>query len=101
MRDAEFYERSVGLKEPSKVKEVKMGIEGRIEVKVECAERMIWASPQSRETLQIHGWERRSWRHLNTTVVTVITVQVPGSRARGEPCRAGSSPPRCPSFVRW
>ena len=68
-----------------------MGIEGRIEVKVECAERMISASPQSRKTLQIHGWERRSWRHLNTTVVTVITVQVPGSRARRDRRDDGSA----------
>ena len=39
-----------------------MDVEGRrVEVEVECAERTIWASPESRQRLHIHGWERRSW----------------------------------------
>jgi zinc-finger of transposase IS204/IS1001/IS1096/IS1165 len=50
----------------------------RIEVEVECAERAIWASPESRQQLHIHGWERSSWRHLDTCgFATVITTEVP------------------------
>ena len=50
MRDTELYERSLGLKEPWKVKAVKMDVEGRrVEVEVECAERTIWASPEGRQ----------------------------------------------------
>jgi transposase len=79
MRDTELYERLLGLKEPWKVKAVKMDVEGRrVEVEVECAERTIWASPESRQRLHIHGWERRSWRHLDTCgFATVITAEVP------------------------
>ena len=37
MRDTELYERLLGLKEPWKVKAVKMDVEGRrVEVEVEC-----------------------------------------------------------------
>ena len=80
MRDTELYERLLGVKEPWKVKAVKIGVEGRrVEVEVECAERTIWASPEGRQRLHIHGWETRSWRHLDTCgFATVI--------------RAGSSP---------
>jgi transposase len=79
MRDTELYERLMGLKEPWRVKAVKMDVEGRrVEVEVECAERTIWASPQSAKRLHIHGWERRSWRHLDTCgFATVITAEVP------------------------
>ena len=69
MRDTELYERLFGLKEPWKVKAVKMDVEGRrVEVEVECAERTIWASPESKQRLHIHGWERRNWRHLDTRI---------------------------------
>jgi transposase len=69
----------LGLKEPWKVKAVKMDVEGRrVEVEVECAERTIWASPESKQRLHIHGWERRNWRHLDTCgFTTVITAEVP------------------------
>ena len=79
MRDTELYERSLGLKEPWKVKAVKMDVEGRrVEVEVECAERTIWASPEGRQRLHIHGWETRSWRHLDTCgFATVIRAEVP------------------------
>jgi transposase len=62
-----------------RVKAVKMDVAGcRIEVEVECAERAIWASPESRQQLHIHGWERSSWRHLDTCgFATVITTEVP------------------------
>ena len=73
MRDAELYERLLGLKEPWKVKAVKMDVEGRrVEVEVECAERTIWASPESEQRLHIHGWDRRSWRHLDTCGFTTV-----------------------------
>ena len=50
MRDTEFYERLLGLKEPWKVKAVKMDVAGRgVEVEVECAERTIWASLEGRQ----------------------------------------------------
>ena len=66
-----FYERLLGLKEPWKAKAVKMDVEGRrVEVEVECAERTIWASPKGRQRLHIHGWERRSWRHLSVFILS-------------------------------
>jgi hypothetical protein len=40
MRDTELCERLLGLKEPWRVKAVKMDVEGRrVKVEVECAER--------------------------------------------------------------
>jgi transposase len=56
-----------------------MDVEGRrVEVEVECAQRTVWASPESRQRLHIHGWEKRSWRHLDTCgFATVITAEVP------------------------
>lgn len=79
MRDTEFYERLLGLRAPWKVKAVRMDVEGRrVEVEVECAQRTIWASPESRQRSHIHGWEKRSWRHLDTCgFATVITAEVP------------------------
>ena len=57
------------------MKAVKMDVEGRrVEVEVECAERTIWASAEGRQRLHIHGWESRSWRHLDTCgFATVIS----------------------------
>ena len=79
MRDTELYEGLLGLKEPWKVKAVKMDVERRrVGVEVECAERTIWADPEGRQRLHIHGWERRNWRHLDTCgFATVITAEVP------------------------
>jgi transposase len=79
MRDTEFYERLVGLREPWKVKAVRIDVEGRrVEVEVECAQRTVWASLESRQRLHIHGWEKRSWRQLDTCgFATVITAEVP------------------------
>ena len=56
MRDTEFYERLLGLREPWRVKAVRMDVEGRrVEVEVECAQRTVWASPESSATFA-HPW---------------------------------------------
>ena len=91
MRDTELYERLLGLKEPWKVKAVKMDVEGRrVEVEVECAERTIWASAEGRQRLHIHGWESRSWRHLDTCgFATVIRAEVPRVKGRERTDRNG------------
>jgi transposase len=66
MQDTEFFERALGLKKPWRVKEVKMDVGAKkVELEVECMEKTLWAS-ESGERLQIHDWERRSWRHLDT-----------------------------------
>ena len=64
MRDTELYERLLGLKEPWKVKAVKMDVEGRrVEVEVECAERTIWASPEERQRLhRVAGRFFQNWQ---------------------------------------
>ena len=90
MRDTELYERLLGLKEPWRVKAVKMDVQGRrIEVEVECAEGTIWACAESRQRVHIHGWERRSWRHLDTRGFSTVITADPaarrtGSRTRGD-----------------
>lgn len=77
MKDTEFFETALGLKDPWKVKEVKMDLEGReVEVVIECRKGTIWA--QDGERLHIHGWEERTWRHLDTMqLTTVLRAEVP------------------------
>ena len=78
MRDTELYERLLGLKEPWKVKAVKMDVEGRrVEVEVDRAERTIWASPENKQRLHIHGWERRSWRFGHLRIYDGDCAEVP------------------------
>jgi transposase len=66
MRDTEFFARALGLEKPWRVKEVKMDVGAKkVEVEIECMEKTVWASGAG-ERLHIHGWESRSWRHLDT-----------------------------------
>ena len=66
MRDTEFFQRALGLEEPWRVKGVKMDVGAKeVEVEVECVEKTLWAG-EAGERLHIHGWERRTWRHLDT-----------------------------------
>jgi transposase len=49
----------------------------RVEVEVECA-KTVWVDPETQERAHVHGYEERSWRHLDTMQFeTVIKARVP------------------------
>lgn len=78
MKDIEFFQRALGLEKPWRVSGVRIRVEEkRVDVEVSCMEKTIWAS-ESGERLHIHGWEKRSWRHLDTMQYeTRIHAEVP------------------------
>jgi len=78
MNDKEFFTQAIGVQPPWEVKEVRMDLEAqRVEVEVECSQ-TVWADPQTRQRLHIHGSEKRRWRHLDTMQFeTIIVAKVP------------------------
>ena len=80
MQDIEFFSRALGLKEPWRVKDVRMELEAkRVVIEVECACGTSWGTED--ELLVVHGYETRSWRHLDTMQFeTLIEARVPRVR---------------------
>lgn len=78
MKDSEFFQQALGLKEPWKVSAVKLDMEAKkVEVTLECTQE-VWADPESKARLHIHGYETRRWRHLDTMQFeTVLVAEVP------------------------
>ena len=78
MNDKDFFAQTIGVQPPWQVKEVRIDVGAqRVEVEVECAP-TVWADPATRERVQVHGYEQRSWRHLDTMQFeTIIVAQVP------------------------
>ena len=70
----------LGIQEPWSIKSVKLDVPGRkLEVEVECLQAH-WADEEGQK-LPIHGYEVRSWRHLDAfEFETVITGRVPRVR---------------------
>jgi transposase len=80
MQDREFFSRALDLKEPWRVKEVRMDVEAqRVVIEVECLCGTTWGTEQER--LAVHGYEERQWRHLDTMQFeTIIEARVPRVR---------------------
>ncbi len=78
MNDKELFAQAIGVQPPWQIKVVHLDVERqRVEVEVECAP-TVWADPQTHERVQIHGYEERSWRHLDTMQFeTIIRAKVP------------------------
>ena len=78
MNDKELFSQAIGVQPPWEVKEVRMDLAAqRVEVEVECAP-TVWADPESQHRVHLHGYERRSWRHLDTMQFeTIIVAKVP------------------------
>ena len=83
MKDTDFYQQILGLKEPWEVRSVDLSVEGkRVTVKVGYREGTLWACPESQERLPCHDHVERRWRHLDTCgFETVLEARVP--RVRG------------------
>jgi transposase len=78
MKDTEFYQRLLELREPWQVQEVKLDIVKRkVEVVLECRA-TAWGDPATGGRAHVHGYEPRQWRHLDTMQFeTVLTARVP------------------------
>ena len=81
MQDIEFCARALGLKEPWRVKDVQLDVEGRkVVIEVECQCGTTWGYEE--EVLVVHGYEQRQWRHLDTMQFeTIIQARVPRVRS--------------------
>ncbi len=78
MRDFELYQQILGLEEPWRVESVTLKAKEReIEVRVGFTE-TLWGCPQCQERMQIHDYEERRWRHLDSCQFqTIIVSRVP------------------------
>jgi zinc-finger of transposase IS204/IS1001/IS1096/IS1165 len=78
MNDKDLFKQALGVEPPWEIKEVRMNVETqRVEVEVECAQ-TVWADPETKQRLHIHGYEERRWRHLDMMQFeTTIVAQVP------------------------
>lgn len=78
MKDIQLYQQILGLVEPWRVESVTLKPkEQEIEVRVSFAE-TLWGCPQCQERMQIHDYEERRWRHLDSCQFkTIIVSRVP------------------------
>jgi len=78
MDEKDLFTQALGVQAPWEIKEVRMDLEaGRVEVEVECSQ-TVWADPETKQRLHIHGYEKRRWRHLDTMQFeTIIVAKVP------------------------
>ena len=75
----EFYAKSLELRAPWKVVDVKIDGEARqVRIRVECARGEVWGDPETDGRAEIKDWEERTWRHLDTCQFeTIIAARVP------------------------
>jgi transposase IS204/IS1001/IS1096/IS1165 family protein len=78
MKDQDIFTQALGVQPPWVIKDVRMDLEAqRVEVEVECTQ-TVWADPETRQRLHVHGYEQRRWRHLDTMQFeTIIVAEVP------------------------
>src|SRR5687767_5238663 len=78
MDDKDFFTHALGLQPPWQIKDIQVDLEAqRVEVEVECAQ-TVWADPATKQRLHLHGYEERSWRHLDMMQFeTVVKARVP------------------------
>ena len=81
MKDFELYQQILGLVEPWRVESVALKPQEReIEVRVGFAD-TLWGCPQCQQRMQIHDYEERRWRHLDSCQFkTIIVSRVPNVR---------------------
>ena len=78
MQDFQLYQQILGLGEPWRVESVTLKPKERgIELRVGYAQ-TLWACPQCQQRMQIHDYEERRWRHLDSCQFkTLILSRVP------------------------
>ena len=74
MKDIQLYQQILGLVAPWQVESVVLKAKERaIEVRVAFAE-TLWACPQCGQRMEIHDYEERRWRHLDSCQFQTILV---------------------------
>ena len=78
MKDLQLYQQILGLVAPWQVESVALKPKEReIEVRVTFAE-TLWACPQCQKRMEVHDYEERRWRHLDSCQFkTVLVSRVP------------------------
>jgi transposase len=78
MKDFQLYQQILGLVAPWQVENVTLKAkEQEVEVRVGFAD-TLWGCPQCQRRMQIHDYEERRWRHLDSCQFkTVIVSRVP------------------------
>ena len=81
MKDFQLYQEILGLVEPWRVEGVTLKAkEQEIEVRV-IFDDTLWACPACQKRMQIHDYEERRWRHLDSCQFkTIIVSRVPSVR---------------------
>lgn len=78
MKDFQLYQQILGLVEPWRVESVTLKSQAQeIEVRVGFSA-TLWGCPQCQKRMQIHDYEERRWRHLDSCQFkTIIVSRVP------------------------
>jgi len=78
MKDFQLYQQILGLVAPWQVESVTLKpTERQVEVRVGFAD-TVWGCPQCQKRMQIHDYEERRWRHLDSCQFqTIIVSRVP------------------------
>lgn len=78
MQDRQLYEQILGDIKPWQVERVTLKVKERqVEVELRCAP-TVWVCPECQERAEIHDWETRQWRHLDTCQFqTILVAAVP------------------------
>ena len=78
MEDKEFFDRALQLEAPWFVRSVKLDLQQKkVELEIGVEKGWRWKDGEGRAA-QVHGWEEREWRHLNTMQCeTTIRARVP------------------------
>ena len=78
MKDFQLYQQILGLVAPWRVESVSLKTqEQELEVRVGFAD-TLWGCPQCQKRMEIHDYEERRWRHLDSCQFkTIIVARVP------------------------
>src|ERR1035441_6424195 len=93
MKDFQLYQQILGLVEPWVVESVTLKPkEQEIEVRVGFAD-TLWGCPQCQKRMEIHDYEERRWRHLDSCQFkTIIVSRVPVVRCAEHGCQTVAVP---------
>lgn len=78
MKDFQLYQQILGLTEPWRVEAVTLKVSEReVEVSVGYADTH-WGCPECQQRMQVHDYEERRWRHLDSCQFqTILVARVP------------------------
>jgi transposase len=101
MEDKEFFDRALELQAPWVVRGVKLDLESKkVELEIGVEKGWRWKD-SSGQAAQVHGWEERQWRHLNTMQFeTTIRARVPRLK-RADGSTEVASVPWAERYARW